>query len=76
VKPVKDEPKIIVELRPDQLASLIDALGLASECEQEDAECLNSMDRVNAQCVADTVARQDKYAKLAAWMQHVQEEAE
>jgi len=73
VKPVKDEPKIIVELRPDQLASLIDA---ASECEQEDAECLNSMDRVNAQCVADTVARQDKYAKLAAWLQHVQEEAE
>jgi hypothetical protein len=39
VKPVKDEPKIIVELRPDQLASLIDALGLASECEQEDAGC-------------------------------------
>lgn len=53
MKPVKDEPKIIVELRPDQLASL-----------------------VNAQCVADTVARQDKYAKLAAWMQHVQEESE
>lgn len=76
MKPVKDEPKIIVELRPDQLASLIDALGLASECEQEDAECLNSMDRVNAQCVADTVARRDKYAKLAAWLQHVQEEAE
>ena len=38
MKPVKDEPKIIVELRPDQLASLIDALGLASECEQEEAE--------------------------------------
>ncbi len=51
------EPKITVELRPDQLDSLIDALMLASACEQEDAECLNSMERVNAQCVADTVAR-------------------
>lgn len=70
------ETKITVELRPDQLDSLIDALMLASNCEQEDAECLNSMERVNAQCVADTVARQDNYAKLAAWLQHVQEEAE
>lgn len=69
-----DEQKIIVELRPDQLASLIDALGLASECEQEDAEYLNSMERVDTQRVADTVARQDKYAKLTAWMRHVQEE--
>lgn len=69
-----DEQKIIVELRPDQLASLIDALGLASECEQEDAECLNSMERVDTQRVADTVARQDKYTKLAAWMRHVKEE--
>lgn len=70
------EPKITVELRPDQLDSLIDALMLASACEQEDAECLNSMEHVNAQCVADTVARQDNYAKLAAWLQHVQEENE
>ena len=70
------EPKITVELRPDQLDSLIDALMLASTCEQEDAECLSSMGRVNAQRVADTVARQDKYAKLTAWMRHVQEENE
>ena len=34
------------------------------------------MERVNAQCVADTIARQDNYAKLAAWLQHVQEENE
>lgn len=70
------DDRIEIRLRPDQLDSLIDALMLASTCEQEDAECLNSMERVNAQCVADTVARQDKYAKLAAWMQHVQEENE
>ena len=70
------DDRIEIRLRPDQLDSLIDALMLASTCEQEDAECLNSMERVNAQCVADTIARQDKYAKLAAWMQHVQEESE
>lgn len=70
------DDRIEIRLRPDQLDSLIDALMLASTCEQEDAECLNSMGRVNAQCVADTVARQDNYAKLAAWLQHVQEENE
>lgn len=68
------DDRIEIRLRPDQLDGLIDALGLASECEQEDAECLNSMERVDTQRVADTVARQDKYAKLAAWMRHVQEE--
>ena len=70
------DDRIEIRLRPDQLDSLIDALMLASACEQEDAECLNSMEHVNAQCVADTVARQDNYAKLAAWLQHVQEENE
>lgn len=70
------DDRIEIRLRPDQLDSLIDALMLASSCEQEDAECLNSIERVNAQCVADTVARQDNYAKLAAWLQHVQEENE
>lgn len=70
------DDRIEIRLRPDQLDSLIDALMLASTCEQEDAECLNSMERVNAQCVADTVARQDNYAKLAVWLQHVQEENE
>lgn len=70
------DDRIEIRLRPDQLDSLIDALMLASTCEQEDAECLNSMERVNAQCVADTVARQDSYEKLAAWLQHVQEENE
>lgn len=70
------DDRIEIRLRPDQLDSLIDALMLASNCEQEDAECLSSMERVNAQCVADTVARQDDYAKLAAWLQHVQEENE
>lgn len=70
------DERIELRLRPNQLDDIVDALMLASTCEQEDAECLNSMERVNAQCVADTVARQDNYAKLAAWLQHVQEENE
>lgn len=70
------DERITVRFRPEQLDCVIDALMLASSCEQEDAEILSSMDRVNSQCVADTVARQDNYARLAAWLQHVQEEAE
>lgn len=42
------DDRIEIRLRPDQLDSLIDALMLASSCEQEDAECLSSMERVNA----------------------------
>lgn len=70
------DERIAVHFRPEQLDCVIDALMLASHCEREDAELLNSMDRVNAQCVADAVARQDNYARLAAWLQHVQEEQE
>lgn len=69
------EERITVRFRPEQLDSVIDALMLASNCEQEDAKILNDMERVSAQCVADTVARQDNYARLAAWLQHVQEES-
>lgn len=69
------EERITVRFRPEQLDSVIDALMLASSCEQEDARILSDMERVSAQCVADTVARQDNYARLAAWLQHVQEEA-
>ena len=46
MKPVKDEPKIIVELRPDQLADIIDAvLAFADDC-ANDREILQSMPRV------------------------------
>lgn len=70
------DERISVSFWPEQLDSVIDALVLASTCEREDAELLSSMERVNRQCVEDTVARQDNYARLAAWLQHVQEEAE
>lgn len=70
------ERKITVEFRPEQLADVIDGLQTASNCEREDAEILGSMDRVDRQSVADTVARQDTYARLSAWLQHELEEAE
>lgn len=45
MKPVKDEPKIPVELRPDQLADIIDAvLAFADDC-ANDREILQSMPR-------------------------------
>lgn len=69
------ERKITVDFRPDQLADVIDGLQLASNCEQEDAEILGSMDRVDHRSVADTVERQDTYARLSAWLRHVLDEA-
>lgn len=69
------EQKIPVSFRPDQLADVIDGLRTASNCEREDAEILGSMDRVDRKSVADTVARQDAYARLSAWLQHVLDES-
>lgn len=69
------EQKIQVSFRPDQLADVIDGLRTASNCEREDAEILGSMDRVDRKSVADTVARQDTYARLSAWLQHVLDES-
>lgn len=69
------EQKIPVSFRPDQLADVIDGLRTASNCEREDAEILGSMDRVDRKSVADTVARQDTYARLSAWLQHVLDES-
>ena len=69
------EQKIQVSFRHDQLADVIDGLRTASNCEREDAEILGSMDRVDRKSVADTVARQDTYARLSAWLQHVLDES-
>lgn len=76
VKPVKDEPKIPVELRPDQLADIIDAvLAFADDC-ANDREILQSMPRVDRDTVEDLLQRETALQTLAAWLQHVQEEAE
>ena len=74
--PVMDEPKITVELRPDQLADIIDAvLAFADDC-ANDREILQSMPRVDRDTVEDLLQRETALQTLAAWLQHVQEEAE
>ena len=74
--PVMDESKITVELRPDQLADIIDAvLAFADDC-ANDREILQSMPRVDRDTVEDLLQRETALQTLAAWLQHVQEEAE
>lgn len=76
MKPVKDEPKIPVELRPDQLDDIVDAvLAFADDC-ANDREILQSMPRVDRDTVEDLLQRESALQTLAAWLQHVQEEAE
>ena len=71
-----DEAKITVELRPDQLDDIIDAvLAFADAC-ANDRELLQSMPRVDRDTVEDRLRRELALQKLAAWLQHVQEEAE
>ena len=71
-----DEGKITVELRQDQLADIIDAvLAFADDC-ATDREILQSMPRVDRDTVEDLLRRESALQTLAAWLQHVQEEAE
>ena len=71
-----DEQKITVELRTDQLDDIIDAvLAFADDC-ANDREILQSMPRVDRDTVDDLLRRESALQKLAAWLQHVQEEAE
>ena len=67
-----DEQKITVELRPDQLSDIIDAVLAFAD----DREILQSMPRVDRDTVEDLLQRETALQTLAAWLQHVQEEAE
>lgn len=70
----QEEKRIPVNFRPEQLVDIIDGLQTASNCEREDAEILGGMERVDRRALADTVERQDTYARLSAWLQHVLDE--
>ena len=71
-----DYDKIEIRLRPDQLDDIIDALlAYADDC-AEDRAILQSMERVDQDTVNDLVLRETQINKLAAWLQHVQEENE
>lgn len=70
------DERIELRLRPEQLADIIDAvLAFADDC-ANDREILQSMPRVDRDTVEDLLQRETALQKLAAWLQHVQEEAE
>ena len=70
------DDRIEIRLRPDQLDDIVDALiAYADDC-ANDRELLQSMPRVNRDTIDDLTLRETKLLKLAAWLQHVQEENE
>lgn len=69
------EGKIPVELTPEQLADLIDAATRAAEQDQEDAEILSSQPHIDREIVELVLETRKRLLTLAAWMQHLWEEA-
>lgn len=69
------EGKITVELTPEQLADLIDAATRAAEQDQEDAEILSSKPHIDREIVGMVLETRKRLLTLAAWMQHLWEEA-
>ena len=70
------DDRIEIRLRQDQLDDIVDALlAYADDC-ANDREILQSMERVDQDTVNDLVLHETKLNKLAAWLQHVQEENE
>ena len=67
--------KIPVELTPEQMADLIDAATRAAEQDQEDAEILSSKPHIDREIVELVLETRKRLLTLAAWMQHLWEEA-
>lgn len=68
--------KIPVELTPEQMADLIDAATRAAEQDLEDAEILCSQPHIDREIVELVLETRKRLLTLAAWMQHLWEEAE
>lgn len=68
--------KIPVELTPEQMEDLIDAATRAAEQDQEDAEILSSKPHIDREIVGMVLETRKRLLTLAAWMQHLWEEAE
>lgn len=69
--------RITVNFRPDQLDDVITALRNAADDEAETAEIILSLSaRPNAKRLKDIRDRQSRYARTAAWLEHLREEAE
>lgn len=69
--------RITITVRPDQMETIITALRNAADDERQEAEILAEMRAHNKkERLAAIQARQDKYARTAAWLQHIGEEAQ
>ena len=69
------EGKIPVELTPEQMEDMIDAATRAAEQDQEDAEILSSQPHIDRETVGLLLETRKRMLTLAAWMQHLWEEA-
>lgn len=69
--------RITVSFRPDQLEDVITALRNAADDEAETAEIIISLSEgPNAKRIKDIRDRQSRYARTAAWLEHLREGAE
>lgn len=65
-----------MELTPEQMEDLIDAVTRAAEQDQEDAEILSSKPHIDREIVGMVLETRKRLLTLAAWMQHLWEEVE
>lgn len=68
--------KITVEFRPEQLGDVIEAVVRAAEQDAEDIEIFASMPLPDREIIAELAESRKRLSTLAAWLQHVMEEAE
>lgn len=72
--PYYKQERLSAELQ--ELADLIDAATRAAEQDQEDAEILCSQPHIDRETVGMLLETRKRLLTLAAWMQHLWEEAE
>lgn len=68
--------RITVSFRPDQLADVITALRNAADEDAETAEIISLSEGSNAKRLKDIRDRQSRYARTAAWLEHLREKAD
>ena len=63
--------RITVSFRPDQLADVITALRNAADEDAETAEIISLSEGPNDKRLKDIRDRQSRYARTAAWLEHL-----
>lgn len=70
------ELELFPEFRPEQLGEVIEAVVRAAEQDAEDIEILASMAHPDREIIEELAESRKRLSTLAAWLQHVMEEAE